>query len=97
MGQLNKTIRSKYVYYIYALFAVAIIVLIVERWYIGSIFLIAFLILYVYDVNEEKKIRKRRVQDILQLSLKVEKREKTCSSICPSASFYITMRTKSNG
>lgn len=73
MGQLNKTIRSKYVYYIYALFAVAIIVLIVERWYIGSIFLIAFLILYVYDVNEEKKIRKRRVQDILQLSLKVEK------------------------
>lgn len=73
MGQLNKTIRSKYVYYIYALFAVAIVVLIVERWYIGSIFLIAFLILYVYDVNEEKKIRKRRVQDILQLSLKVEK------------------------
>lgn len=72
MGQLNKTIRSKYVYFIYVLTIIAIIVLLFERWYIGSIFLLAFLILSIYDVKEEKKIRKQRVEHILQLSFQVE-------------------------
>lgn len=73
MGQINKTIRSKYVYIIYALAFLAIIVLLFERWLIGFIFLLLFFILFLYDVKEEKKIRKKRVEDLLHLSIQVEK------------------------
>ena len=73
MGQINRTIRSKFVYIIYVLSVIAIIVLLFESWLIGSIFLLLFIILFIYDVREERKIRKKRIEDMLQLSLQVEK------------------------
>lgn len=73
MGQINRTIRSKFVYIIYVLSVIAIIVLLFESWLIGSIFLLLFIIIFIYDVREERKIRKKRIEDMLQLSLQVEK------------------------
>lgn len=73
MGQINRTIRSKFVYILYVLSVIAIIVLLFESWLIGSIFLLLFIIIFIYDVREERKIRKKRIEDMLQLSLQVEK------------------------
>lgn len=71
--QINKTIRSKFVSMIYILASMMVLVLLYHNWLIGSIFLLIFIVLFVYDLREEREIRVERVNHILQLSTQVEK------------------------
>ena len=73
MRQFNKTIRSKFVSLIYVLASLMILVLLYHDWLIGSLFLLGFIILYVFDMKDEKMIREKRIQETVQLSTQVEK------------------------
>src|SRR5699024_7579761 len=72
MRQFNKTIRSKFVMMIYVLAFIMVLVLMFKNWLIGSIFLILFIALYMYDLKEEKRIRQERINHTLKLSTQVE-------------------------
>lgn len=72
MGQLNKTIRSKFVSIIYILALIVIIFLMYYNWLTGSIFLFIFIALFMYDIKEEREIRRERIAKTLQLSTQVE-------------------------
>src|SRR5690625_4173494 len=50
-----------------------VLVLIYKDWLIGSIFLLLFIALYMYDIKEEREIRQERIAQTLKLSTQVEK------------------------
>lgn len=72
MGQVNKTIRSKFVSMIYILAVIVILFVIYYDWLTGSIFLFVFIALYMYDIKEEREIRRQRLNETLTLSTQVE-------------------------
>ncbi len=63
--------------FIYALTLLVISFLIYYDWLIGSLFLLLFITLYMYDIKEEREIRQRRIQHTLQLTTQVEKAGET--------------------
>jgi len=65
------------VLFIYALTLLVISFLIYYDWLIGSLFLLLFITLYMYDIKEEREIRQRRIQHTLQLTTQVEKAGET--------------------